>query len=166
MTEPNPVTRSHACVPGRRDSHIQRTQQRDDTRIRLRRSSGVAIVSWSVGFGPPQVRGEPVCRVVQQEKRIELRSPFFAFRLDVAALRAASWENPLIGRKLALGNGPELTFDIGLTDKSALRDPHASTAGGRSGGMLTIGGSPSIHLDGCEGPSHGGAPRVIGPCLR
>ena len=91
--------------------------------ILLRRLLGVAIVSWSLGFGPPQVRGEPACRVVQQEKRVELCSPFFAFRLDTAAgLRAESWENRLTGRKLALGNGPELEFDIGLPD-SPLQTP-------------------------------------------
>jgi hypothetical protein len=61
--------------------------------------------------------------VVQQEHRIELWSPFFVFRLDtVAGLRAESWENRLTGRTLALGNGPELEFDIGLPD-SPLRMP-------------------------------------------
>jgi hypothetical protein len=91
--------------------------------ILLRRLFGVAIVSWSLGFGPPQVRGEPACRVVQQEKRVELCSPFFAFRLDTAAgLRAESWENRLTGRKLSLGNGPELECEIGLPD-TALQTP-------------------------------------------
>ena len=86
--------------------------------ILLRLLFGVAVVSWSLGFGPPQVRGEPACRVVQQEKRVELCSPFFAFRLDTSdGLRAVSWENRLTGRKLSLGNGPEVELDIGLPNQ-------------------------------------------------
>ncbi|MCY2986705.1 MAG: hypothetical protein NTY19_02440 [Planctomycetota bacterium] len=55
--------------------------------------------------------------MVQQDKRVELCSPFFVFRLDTAAgLRAETWENRLTGRKLSLGGGPELEFDIGLPD--------------------------------------------------
>ena len=89
--------------------------------ILLRRLFGVAIVSWSLGFGPPQVRGEPACRVVQQEKRVELCSPFFAFRLDTAAgLRAESWENRLTGRELSLGIGPELEQSLRGFQRQAL----------------------------------------------
>jgi hypothetical protein len=55
--------------------------------------------------------------VVQQANHVELRSPSFVFRLDVAAdLRAESWENRLTGRELALGKGPELECEIGLPD--------------------------------------------------
>jgi len=66
---------------------------------------------------PRHAQGGEPCRVVQQEKRIELCSPFFVFCLDTAAgLRAQSWENRLTGRTLCLGNGPELEFDLGLPD--------------------------------------------------
>ena len=78
---------------------------------------------------PMYARGEEGCRVVQQERRVELCSPFFTFRLDTAAgLRAESWENRLTGRKLSLGNGPELEFDIGLPDA-----PLANAATGSRG---------------------------------
>jgi hypothetical protein len=54
---------------------------------------------------------------VQQDKRIELHSPLFVFRLDTAAgLRAESWTNRLTGRTVSLGKGPELEFDIGQPD--------------------------------------------------
>ncbi len=68
-----------------------------------------------------QVTAQPgtpaACRVVQQEQRVELHSPFFVFRLDTAAgLRAHSWKNRLNGETLSLGDGPEIGLDIGLPD--------------------------------------------------
>ena len=71
----------------------------------------------AAGVGPSQTHGQEDCRVVQQNKRLELCSPFFVFRLDTeASLRAESWENRLTGRTLALGHGPELELDIGLPE--------------------------------------------------
>lgn len=67
---------------------------------------------------PLPAHGEQACRVVQQEERVDLCSPFFVFHLDTSAgLRAVAWENRLTGRKLSLGGGPELEFDIGLPEK-------------------------------------------------
>ena len=75
---------------------------------------GLAFVAgWSVR--PLPSFAEPPCRTVQEGKRLVLCSPYFVFRLDTAAgLRAESWENRLTGRKISLGGGPELGFDIGL----------------------------------------------------
>ncbi len=59
--------------------------------------------------------GEQGCRVVQEGKHVELRSPLFVFRLDTTAgLRARWWENRLTGRKISLGDGAELELDIGM----------------------------------------------------
>ena len=50
---------------------------------------------------------------------VELRSPFFVFRLSTAdGLRAERWENRLTGHKLSLGSGPEVEFDVGLPDQA------------------------------------------------
>jgi hypothetical protein len=87
----------------------------------------VCVASWSVS--PVSGFGAPACRAVQQGKRLELCSPFFVFRLDtVAGLRAESWENRLTGRKISLGGGPELEFDIGLPDGS-LQDTQLEVSG-------------------------------------
>jgi len=59
------------------------------------------------------------CRVQREGSRVELHSPLFVFRLDATAgLRAQWWENRLTGRKISLGSGPELDFDIGLPESS------------------------------------------------
>ncbi len=59
------------------------------------------------------------CRMVVKDKRVELHSPFFVFRLDAAAgLRAESWENRMTGRTISLA-GAELELDIGETPKAA-----------------------------------------------
>ena len=68
--------------------------------------------------------GQVACRVVQQGKQLELRSPFFVFCLDAAAgLRARSWENRLAAQTLTLGDGPELEIDIGLPDRPLQTPP-------------------------------------------
>ncbi|MCU0873483.1 MAG: hypothetical protein MUE50_14170, partial [Pirellulaceae bacterium] len=55
------------------------------------------------------------CSVTASGTRATLQSPAFTFTLDTAeGLRAVSWENKLTGRKLSLGNGPEVELDIGL----------------------------------------------------
>ena len=78
--------------------------------------AGTVIVA--VSSCPCQARGEAACRVVRRENRVELCSPFFVFRLDTSVgLRAESWVNGLTGRKISLGNGPELEFDLGLPDQ-------------------------------------------------
>jgi hypothetical protein len=65
---------------------------------------------------------------VQQDKRVELCSPFFVFRLGTAAgLQAEAWENRVTGRTLPLRNGSELEFDIGLPD-GPLATPHLEVA--------------------------------------
>jgi len=57
----------------------------------------------------------PGAGVTLQGDVVELRSPFFVFRLNAAeGLRAQAWENRLTGRKLSLGGGAEVEFDIGL----------------------------------------------------
>ncbi len=97
------------------------------TNLRFPAVVGLGIVLATCVW-PRHARGEEGCRVVQQEKQVELGSPFFAFRLDTAAgLRAESWENRLTGRKLSLGNGPELEFDLGLPDKP-LQTPQLQVA--------------------------------------
>src|SRR3989339_333414 len=80
-----------------------------------RRLLVVALVFASWGPWAWTARGAQACRVIQQGKQVELCSPLFVFRLDTAAgLRAQSWENRLTGRKISLGGGLELEFDIGL----------------------------------------------------
>jgi len=60
---------------------------------------------------------EQACRVVEQEKRVELHSPFFVLRLDAAAgLRGVSWENRLTGQTISLGGGAELALDVGIAE--------------------------------------------------
>ncbi len=55
------------------------------------------------------------CRIVREGDAVEISSPFFAYRLTTGSgLRAEAWENRLTGRKVSLGNGPELEVDIGL----------------------------------------------------
>ncbi|MFM8468979.1 MAG: hypothetical protein ACKODH_03255, partial [Limisphaerales bacterium] len=50
---------------------------------------------------------------------IELRSPWFVFRLNTApGLSAESWENRLTGVRLPLGGGPDLELDVGENEKS------------------------------------------------
>jgi hypothetical protein len=57
------------------------------------------------------------CRIVQEGSRIELRSPFFVYRLEKrVGLRADSWQNRLTGRTIALGSGSELDIDLGELD--------------------------------------------------
>ncbi|MFH1920406.1 MAG: hypothetical protein ABIP48_11040, partial [Planctomycetota bacterium] len=61
--------------------------------------------------------GQQACRVVQQESRVELHSPFFVFRLDTrAGLQAESWENRITGQTISLGGGPELEVDLGIAE--------------------------------------------------
>ncbi|MBI4025582.1 MAG: hypothetical protein HY360_11425 [Verrucomicrobia bacterium] len=56
---------------------------------------------------------KPPCQVVRNGNVIELRSPAFVFRLDVAdGLRAVSWENRITGRTLAMHRGQELECDL------------------------------------------------------
>lgn len=63
---------------------------------------------------PAEPAGEPGCRVVRQDQKIELQSPAFAFLLDTSdGLRAESWENRVTGRKISLGQGAELDLDLG-----------------------------------------------------
>jgi hypothetical protein len=50
-----------------------------------------------------------------------LASPAFVFTFDTAdGLRAVAWENRFTGKTLALGNGLEVEFDIGLPDKPVI----------------------------------------------
>jgi hypothetical protein len=61
---------------------------------------------------------ESACRVTWRGSGGELRGPTFVFRLSAAdGLRAESWENRLTGRRLSLGNGPEIALDLGLPGK-------------------------------------------------
>ncbi len=54
---------------------------------------------------------------------IDLYSPYFVFRLDVAdGLRAVLWHNKITNKTLPLGNGSELEFDIGLPGTSRSED--------------------------------------------
>ncbi len=47
-----------------------------------------------------------------------MRSPSFVFELDTAhGLRATAWINRLTGKKLALGNNPELQLDLDASDR-------------------------------------------------
>lgn len=63
------------------------------------------------------------CRVLRNEKQVELHSPFFVFSLDTTnGLRAEAWENRLSGRTICLGGGPELKVDVGLPGQP-LRTP-------------------------------------------
>ncbi|MFA5057731.1 MAG: hypothetical protein WC485_06425, partial [Opitutaceae bacterium] len=84
----------------------------------LRFLLGTCLVGGLLAGARPAWAEEPVlCRVVQQDKQVQLESPFFEFCLDTSAgLRAKSWTNRLTGRKLSLGDGPELEFDLGLPD--------------------------------------------------
>jgi hypothetical protein len=74
---------------------------------------------WAVLAGvvvdAPARGSETPCAITVVGQRVVLESPALAFTLDTAdGLRAVSWENRLTGRKLILGNGPEVELDIGL----------------------------------------------------
>ncbi len=61
------------------------------------------------------------CHVEVVGNRFSLTSPYFVFTLDSTdGLTAVTWENRLTGRKLSLGNGTELEFDIGLPNQTLL----------------------------------------------
>ncbi|MCC6127380.1 MAG: hypothetical protein IT426_20665 [Pirellulales bacterium] len=82
------------------------------------------ILIAALGFLPQTSRAAAAdktgCAVAQDGARVELRSPFFVYRLDTeSGLRAAAWENLLTGNKIALAHGSELEVDIG-----ELEGPH------------------------------------------
>jgi hypothetical protein len=67
---------------------------------------------------------ETCCEVSQRQTQIELRSPFFVYRLDrQSGLRAETWENRLTGKSITLGGGSELDVDLGELD-----GPHPTPA--------------------------------------
>ena len=58
------------------------------------------------------------CCVIRKGDLVELRSPAFVFCLKASSgLRAQWWENRLTGRRVTLGDGPELGADVGLPDE-------------------------------------------------
>ena len=62
----------------------------------------------------PAVSDPNSCHVVVRGKLVELRSPSFVFVLDASAgLAGVSWENRLTGRRIPLGNGPEVELEVG-----------------------------------------------------
>lgn len=62
------------------------------------------------------VAQEKSCRIVQDRGRVELWSPQFCFRLDIASgLIAVSWQNLLTGQEINLGNSPELQADLDIS---------------------------------------------------
>ncbi|MBI4584704.1 MAG: hypothetical protein HY717_11880 [Planctomycetes bacterium] len=68
-------------------------------------------------FASPAAPGEE-CRAVQEGEQVELRSPFFALRLDASeGLRALWWENRLAGERISLGGGPELEIDVDTAER-------------------------------------------------
>ncbi len=68
--------------------------------------------------GPPSVTGrnpQALCRAVERDSGIELRSPAFTFVLEAAdGLRLRAWTNERTGTALKLGDGSELGADLGL----------------------------------------------------
>ena len=53
--------------------------------------------------------------VLRTGNKVALLSPTFSFNLDITdGLHAELWENKLTGRKLVMGHGSEVGFDIGL----------------------------------------------------
>ena len=86
------------------------------------------------------------CGVSRKGDLVELRSPAFVFCLNTSSgLRAQWWENRLTGRRIALGNGPELGVDVGLPDspletlqwKVISQSPQPAMEGGRCVFRLT-----------------------------
>lgn len=74
----------------------------------------VAAGLWVFAESGTSVRADDGCEVAQRQTQIELRSPFFVYRLDTqSGLRAAAWENRLTGKSITLGGGSELEVDIG-----------------------------------------------------
>lgn len=86
---------------------------------RLLAFTAFLLAPLTVFAGEPAHGERPVsagtCSTLVADQRMKLVSPAFTFTLDVAdGLRAVSWENRLTGRKLSLGNGPEVGLEIGL----------------------------------------------------
>ena len=64
-----------------------------------------------------QQAGHPINSISIDGKQVTMHSSAFAFVVDTSAgLMAVSWENKLTGRKMRLGDGSEVEFDIGLPD--------------------------------------------------
>jgi hypothetical protein len=83
-------------------------------------------------------KGSASCVVVHSQT-VELRSPSFEFALSTAdGLRAVSWKNRLTGRTLALGDGPEVEFDIGLPGRPLVTP------------KLAVKGGPSQNVEDCR----------------
>ena len=71
--------------------------ERTETVAKWLLACGISLALAWLGWQP--AHGEQACHVVREATRVELRSPFFVFRLDTAAgLRAVAWENRLTGR--------------------------------------------------------------------
>jgi hypothetical protein len=85
---------------------------------RIKHVSNLALVMTATAVYPTPGDAAtplPATRVTVQGDTVELHSPFFVFRLNVVdGLQADFWENHLTGRKLNLGGGPEVGFDLGL----------------------------------------------------
>lgn len=57
----------------------------------------------------------PGSAFVKVGERVELHSKWFGFHLDLSrGLRAVAWENKITGRKLNMGGGQEVEFDVGM----------------------------------------------------
>ena len=63
--------------------------------------------------------GDPAekCTAVRSGSKLELISPAFVYRLDVAdGLKGVAWENRLTGKTIPLGSGREVEFDLDAAD--------------------------------------------------
>ena len=78
----------------------------------------VAIAAGTMPAGGRIVEKAPSCRVLVEGTRVELRSPAFSLELNTArGLRASHWTNNLTGSRLALGDNPDVEFDIDAADR-------------------------------------------------
>ena len=118
---------------------------------RARNAGAFAAIAMSAvrlvaGVESTPVSTDPAPSVLRAGNKVVLQSPSFSLTLDMAdGLHAEQWENKLTGRKLVMGHGAEVGFDIGLPGQSLTTPqltvtkapPEGRTAGGEAVFELT-----------------------------
>lgn len=93
-----------------------------EIRVVVRATSGIALVAIGMFLSLSPCRAADVtagsqspagCSAVTKEGRLELRSPWFAYSLDMEAALTAQWlENRRTGHRISLDGSTELELDV------------------------------------------------------